>query len=84
MDVTEWLRSLDLEQYAPAFEQNHINPEVLPELTAEDLKDLGVASVGHRRAMLAAIAGLRGKPAAVADLAAPDPATGSAAERRHS
>jgi SAM (Sterile alpha motif) domain-containing protein len=32
MDVTEWLRSLGLEQYAPAFEQNHIGLALLPEL----------------------------------------------------
>jgi hypothetical protein len=62
MDVTERLRSLRLGQDAPAFERNHISPELLPNLTAEDLKDLGVASVGHRRAMLAAIAGLRPGP----------------------
>ena len=33
--------------------------EVLPDLTAEDLKELGVAAVGHRRRLLAAIAALR-------------------------
>ena len=82
MDVTEWLRSLRLEQYAPAFAQNHISPELLPELTAEDLKDLGVASVGHRRAMLAAIAGLRPGSAAAAEVSTPEPAAGPAAERR--
>jgi class 3 adenylate cyclase len=71
-----------LEQYAPAFQQNHISPELLPRLTCDDLKDLGVASVGHRRAMLEAIAGLRVAPAATADLSASDPAAGSAAERR--
>ena len=73
MDVTEWLRSLGLEQYAPAFEENHIQPQLLPSLTAEDLKELGIASVGHRRAILAAIAGLRaGPPAAAADVSAPE------------
>jgi class 3 adenylate cyclase len=82
MDVGEWLRSLGLEQYAPAFEQNHINPELLPSLTADDLKELGVASVGHRRAILAAIADLRTGPTAVAEVSAPAPAAGSAAERR--
>jgi hypothetical protein len=46
MDVGEWLRWLGLEQYAPVFEQNHISPELLPSLTADDLKELGVASVG--------------------------------------
>jgi class 3 adenylate cyclase len=82
MDVTEWLRLLRLEQYAPAFAQNHISPELLPELTADDLRDLGVASVGHRRAMLAAIAGLRPGFAAAAEVSTPEPAAGPAAERR--
>jgi class 3 adenylate cyclase len=77
MDVAVWLRSLGLEQYAPAFAQNHINDELLPSLTAEDLRDLGVASVGHRRAMLEAIAGLR-----AGTVSARDPAAGAAAERR--
>ena len=73
MDVTEWLRSLHLEQYAPAFEQNHIRAELLPSLTAEDLKELGIAPVGHRREIWAAIAGLRaGPPAAAADVSAPE------------
>jgi hypothetical protein len=76
MDVTEWLRSLRLEQYASAFEENHISPELLPSLTADDLKELGVASVGHRRAMLAAIAGLRAGPAASAEVPAQESAAG--------
>jgi hypothetical protein len=73
LDITEWLRSLGLEQYAPAFEQNHIGPELLPTLSADDLKELGIASLGHRRAILAAIAGLR----AAAEISAPAPAAGS-------
>jgi class 3 adenylate cyclase len=60
------------------FEQNHIRPELLPSLTADDLKELGIASVGHRRELLAAIAGLRTAPV----VSAPDPAAGAAAERR--
>src|SRR6202022_1062588 len=44
---------------AQAFCDNAIDATVLPELTAEDLKDLGVALVGHRRKLLAAIAALR-------------------------
>ena len=71
MDVTEWLRSLGFEQYAPAFEQNHISPALLPSLTADDLKELGIASVGHRRAMLATIADLRAEPVAAADVSTP-------------
>ena len=56
MDVADWLRSLGLEQYEPAFRDNEIG--VLQSLTAEDLKDLGVSLVGHRRRLLDAIAAL--------------------------
>ena len=49
MDVGGWLRSLGLERYEPAFRENRIDGEILPRLTAEDLKDLGVALVGDRR-----------------------------------
>ena len=55
MDVGVWLRSLGLGQYEAAFRGNEIDGEVLPNLTAEDLKDLGVAIVGHRRKLLLAI-----------------------------
>src|SRR5438093_6191162 len=58
MDVGEWLRGLGLEQYEPAFRANEIDERVLPSLTAEDLKDLGVGLVGHRRRLLDAIAEL--------------------------
>ncbi len=59
MDLRGWLRSLGLEQYEAAFRDNAINENVLPHLTAEDLKDLGVVIVGHRRTLLNAIAALR-------------------------
>ena len=59
MDVAAWLRGLGLEQYAPAFRDNDVDGEVLPELTADDLISVGVTSVGHRRKLLAAIAALR-------------------------
>jgi class 3 adenylate cyclase/predicted ATPase len=58
VDVAEWLRSLGLEQYAPAFRNDDIEAEVLLHLTAEDLTALGVTSVGHRRKLLTAIASL--------------------------
>jgi class 3 adenylate cyclase/predicted ATPase len=61
VDVTAWLSRLGLEQYEQAFRENHVDAEVLPELTADDLIDLGVTSIGHRRKMLAAIAVLRDK-----------------------
>jgi class 3 adenylate cyclase len=59
MDIGGWLRSLDLEQYEAAFRENFIDEAVLPSLTAEDLKDLGIGFVGHRRKLLDAIAVLR-------------------------
>jgi hypothetical protein len=49
MDIAVWLRGLGLEQYAPAFAENHIRPELLPELTSDDLKELGVAKIGGNR-----------------------------------
>ena len=62
MDVGDWLRSLGLGQYEAAFRENAIDGKVLPKLTAEDLKDLGVAIVGHRRMMLSAIEALSTSP----------------------
>ena len=59
MDIGAWLRSLGLERYEAAFRENEINETVLPNLTAEDLKDLGVGIVGHRRKILDAIGALR-------------------------
>ena len=52
MDLGVWLRSLGLEQYEAAFRRNAIDDLVLPSLTAEDLKELGVDAVGHRRKLL--------------------------------
>src|SRR5271170_8027757 len=59
MDIEGWLRSLGLERYEAAFRDNEIDATVLPNLSAEDLKDLGVGIVGHRRKLLDAIAALR-------------------------
>jgi class 3 adenylate cyclase len=62
MDVAAWLQGLGLERYAPAFRDNEIDWEVLPKLTSEDLREIGVAAIGHRRKLLEAIAAL-GTPA---------------------
>jgi hypothetical protein len=58
MDIGAWLRDVGLGQYEAAFRDNEIDDTVLRNLTAEDLKDLGVSIVGHRRKLLDAIAGL--------------------------
>jgi class 3 adenylate cyclase len=71
IEIADWLRGLGLEQYASAFHENAIDAEILRELTADDLKDLGVNVVGHRRKLLAAITALR-----------PDPTTGEPASEQ--
>src|SRR6267378_647519 len=81
MDVGKWLRSLGLEQYEPAFGANEIDERVLPSLTAEDLKDLGVSLVGHRRRLLDAIAAL-GSPLPNPPPLAGEGRVGAEAERR--
>ena len=87
MDIGGWLRSLGLERYEAAFRENEIDDTVLPSLTAEDLKDLGVGIVGHRRKLLDAIAVLGAYASAkepTAEIASilPKPAQDTA-ERRH-
>ena len=58
MDIGEWLQALGLGHYEAAFRENDVDAELLPSLTADDLKDLGVTSVGHRRRLQDAIAKL--------------------------
>ena len=59
MDIVVWLRSLGLGKYEAAFRENEIDETVLPSLTDEDLKELGVTALGHRLKLLDAIAALR-------------------------
>ena len=59
LDIAAWLNRLGLQQHEQAFRENRIEADVLPSLTAEDLKDLGVTLVGDRRRLLDAIAALR-------------------------
>src|SRR5215470_4480800 len=83
MDVAAWLRGLGLQQYAPAFRDNDVDSEVLPQLTADDLISIGVTSVGHRRKLLAAIASLGAAgPAAAATVAPRETPALADAERR--
>ena len=73
MDVGGWLRSLGLERYEAGFHENDIDETILPNLTHETLKDLGVTSVGHRLKLLDAIAALRGNTSAKAPLLTSQP-----------
>jgi SAM domain (Sterile alpha motif) len=52
--IAEWLVSLGMAEYAKRFAENHVDAGVLRDLTDQDLKDLGVSSLGHRRRMLRA------------------------------
>jgi len=79
VDIPTWLRELGMQQYEAEFREHAIDASILPELTAEDLKDLGVHLVGHRRKLLAAIARMRSQLVSVLDA----PLAAFAVERRH-
>jgi class 3 adenylate cyclase len=85
MDIAGWLRGLGLERYEQAFRENEIDLRVLPELTVDDLKELGVAAIGHRRLLLKAIADLAPSAGSAAEdvpVASPANATGEAERRQ--
>ena len=85
--IADWLEKLGLGQYAQRFAENDINFSILSDLTDQDLKELGVSSLGHRRQLLRAIAELtsveKNEPTpAVAAATAVFPQSHDVAERR--
>jgi class 3 adenylate cyclase len=83
MDIAAWLQGLGFARYVPAFRDNEIDWEVLPKLTSEDLGEIGVAAIGHRRKLLDAIAALGATVPNAAVRAAPSDAPApTEAERR--
>jgi len=64
--VRRWLEQLELPQYAEAFERNAIDLNIARDLTQQDLQDLGVQALGHRKVLLRAIAELSGTHATTA------------------
>ena len=80
IDLAAWLDSLGLSQYARAFAENNIEYAILPDLTENDLRNIGVSSLGHRKKLLRAIEALtaarqpNGTTAEVSDVAAMPPA----------
>jgi len=87
MDVTRWLKDLGLPQYIDAFIDNDINREVLLDLKDEELQEIGVKSLGHRKRLLKAIDVVRGATSESSSLgqskAQYHVADSAAAERRH-
>jgi class 3 adenylate cyclase/pimeloyl-ACP methyl ester carboxylesterase len=93
VDIADWLRRLGLHQYESVFRDNDVDTETLPSLTADDLRELGITSLGHRKKLLSAISALsptpgknleddRGPPPAEASASRPSTKT-RPAERRH-
>ena len=85
MDIGAWLRGLGLERYEQAFRDNEIDQRILPEVTADDLKEHGVVAIGHRRLLLKTIADLPsgdGRAATAGSPAAPASFAVAEAERR--
>jgi class 3 adenylate cyclase/predicted ATPase len=62
--IADWLQKLGLSQYAQTFPENEIDVSVLPHLTDQDLKDIGIP-LGHRRKILATIAEHSGATSAI-------------------
>lgn len=56
--VEGWLAELGMAEYAAAFAENAVTLDLLPTLTADDLRDLGVTKIGHRRRLLNAASAL--------------------------
>src|SRR5215467_5243603 len=79
--IADWLKKLGMPEYGGRFAENGIDFSVLPHLTDQDLKDMGVL-LGHRRKMLAAISGLAGVASATSEPVRQEPKTQDAAERR--
>src|SRR6516162_4233975 len=85
--ILDWLEKLGLGQYAKRFAENDIDFDILGDLTDQDLKEIGVTSLRHRRKLLRAIANIKGVEQitpAVAVAAAPPatPRAADSAERR--
>jgi hypothetical protein len=62
LDIDSWLRGIDLAQYGELFRANDVDSKLLHGLTGDDLKEMGVASLGHRKKLLSAIGVLDAAP----------------------
>ena len=82
MDIDGWLRGIGLAEYAEMFRANDINMELLGQLTNDDLKDIGVVSLGHRKKLLEAIAERAGDVSVSSEPTLSEPQARDFAERR--
>jgi class 3 adenylate cyclase/predicted ATPase len=82
LDIDAWLRRIGLAEYAETFRANDIDVELLGQLTNDDLKDIGVASFGHRKKLLDAIAELADSAPVSPQPALSEPKPQDSAERR--
>jgi class 3 adenylate cyclase len=82
--VRDWLEAIGLGQYADAFETNDIDIDLLAQIDDQLLKDIGVASAGHRLRIRNAVAKLTPTPVAEAKagITAATNAPATPAERR--
>ena len=78
LHIADWLEKLGLGQYAQPFAENDISFSILSDLTDQDLKEIGVSSLGHRRQLLRAIAELN-----AAEKGAPTPLPAAAPVAPH-
>jgi len=76
--ISDWLEQLGMHEYVQRFAENDIDSAILPDLSDQDLEKIGIASLGHRRKLLRAIADLNGSIALT--VVAPPPAAPRAAE----
>ena len=57
-EISRWLHDLGMDRYIDTFVDNAVDPEILPDLTEADLRELGVSALGHRKLLLRAIRSL--------------------------
>jgi class 3 adenylate cyclase/tetratricopeptide (TPR) repeat protein len=82
LDIDGWLREIGLAQYVEVFRSNDIDLKLLGQLTNDDLKDIGVVSLGHRKRLLDAVAELAGVGPTTQQPALSEPGPQHSAERR--
>ena len=82
VDVAQWLADLGLSQYSDAFEEHAIDGDILEKLNDDDLKELGVKALGHRKRLLEAIAAFSATNAAYSSSKRAETQPARDAERR--